>query len=311
MANMRVELCRPGWPRLRRGLASHFWALLVLAALFATGDLPAQDFRRGEVDGKNGLSITDAVQLLHHLFAGGQLASGCQDAADADDNGKLEVTDAVFILHYLFLRGPAPQSPFPNCTTDPTEDTLTCESFPACDLCAGRGDGFFYVIDRSGSFAAEGGLAVAKREVQRIIAEFSCFVEFGVVFFDSSITRFPASGDPARATDSNKEAARDFIASITGGSGTCLKDGLFAGLDFADRSTAPRKVLVYLGDGGATCQGADEGAYRTETLAAVRDRNQGRVKINVLGVGSLVAGGEDFLRTLAAENGGTYTRINP
>ena len=94
-------------------------------------------FRRGDSDADSNRDLSDAVFTLHYLFAEGETLS-CEDAADADDNGKLEITDAVYLLSYLFRGGPAPESPFPACGPDPTEDGLGCQSYAACGSQGGR-----------------------------------------------------------------------------------------------------------------------------------------------------------------------------
>ena len=62
-----------------------------------------------------------------------------------------------------------------------------------------EGDGFFYTIDRSGSMQDSGELGRAKQEVSRNVSEFSFRTQFGVVFFDSGLQRFPSSGRPVEA----------------------------------------------------------------------------------------------------------------
>jgi hypothetical protein len=69
--------------------------------------------------------------VLRFLFSGGP-TPGCLDAADSNDSGSIDLTDAVHLLSYLFLGGPAPAEPFAECGTDPTEDSLSCESFTSC-----------------------------------------------------------------------------------------------------------------------------------------------------------------------------------
>jgi hypothetical protein len=83
------------------------------------------------VDGDGRLSITDAITSLRYLFTDGE-EPGCLKTADADDDGLLSVTDAVRILGFLF-RGDDPlPGPFRECGIDPSEDELSCESYPAC-----------------------------------------------------------------------------------------------------------------------------------------------------------------------------------
>lgn len=87
--------------------------------------------QRGDVDSDGRISITDAITALRFLFMDGE-QPGCLKTIDADDDGRLSITDAVRILGYLF-RGDAPfPAPFGVCGIDPTEDPLTCVSYPGC-----------------------------------------------------------------------------------------------------------------------------------------------------------------------------------
>ena len=290
------DVCEMGcFPAARRGLL-----FLAVASIFSAR-LLAGGFLRGDADGKLGLNVGDAIGILRFISEGAQL--GCKDAADVNDDGSIGIDDAVHLLLYLFRAGPPPSAPFPEpCGDDATEDGLDCQVVT-------EGDGIFYVIDKSNGFASFGGLAMAKQEVIRNVTELSSCIDLGIVFFDSSIMRFPADGKPAAATAEAKQSAIDFVNAVWTGSGSCIRAGLLAGLDFADQSTAGRKVIVYVGDGGGTCQGADEATYLNGTLDAVRERNQGEVQINTFCVQSCSTLGTDFLKRLAAENGGTYTRI--
>ena len=90
-----------------------------------------QQFVRADVTADGTVNITDPVVLLSFLFRG-EAPPSCQKSADADDNGTVNIADAVSVLNFLFSAGPHPAAPFPDCCTDPTEDTLGCESFTAC-----------------------------------------------------------------------------------------------------------------------------------------------------------------------------------
>jgi hypothetical protein len=59
------------------------------------------------------------------------------------------------------------------------------------------------------------------------------------VFFDSGIERFPSSGCPVDATHAEKAAGIAFAREIQPYYGTCLRAGLLAALEMAERSTAP------------------------------------------------------------------------
>ena len=173
-----------------------------------------------------------------------------------------------------------------------------------------EGDGFFYSIDRSGSMQDSGELNLAKQEVTKNISEFSDRVQFGVVFFAADVLKFPPGGQPADATPSMKSAGISWVNSAQGSHGSCCQAGLVAGLQMANQASAKRKVLVYLGDGGGTCSGVDEGTYLSQTLAVVTSQNFQRITINTIGVLSYGQIQEKFLRNLASANGGTYTKIS-
>ena len=101
--------------------------VVLLGLVLVPRALSAASFVRGDTDGSGTTEITDSIRIFLYLFAGG-IDLDCQDAADVDDSGIMEITDGVYLLNYLFLAGSPPSAPFPSCGTDPTEDTLVCES---------------------------------------------------------------------------------------------------------------------------------------------------------------------------------------
>jgi len=172
-----------------------------------------------------------------------------------------------------------------------------------------EGDGFFYIIDRSGTMQDSGELNIAKREVIKNVGEFSERVQFGIFFFDKGLLKFPTSGTPAEANPGMKSSAISYVQSTAGGGGTCGQAALSAALNMANQSSAKRKVIVYLSDGGGTCPGSDEEPYLRQTIAATSAQNWQRIQINTIGVLNLGQINEKFMKDLAASNGGTYTRI--
>jgi hypothetical protein len=88
-------------------------------------------FVRGDVDGNGAEEITDAVNNLSFQFTG-SFAPTCMDALDYDDNGAIELTDPIGSLTGQFLGGPPASPPTGTCGIDPTEDSLSCDSFPSC-----------------------------------------------------------------------------------------------------------------------------------------------------------------------------------
>ncbi len=178
--------------------------------------------------------------------------------------------------------------------------------------CQFEGDGFFFVVDRSQTMQDRGELPRAKLELQRIVSELSTRTEFGLVFFDAGLLRFPVSGRAVKANATWKKAAAAWISTIGEGAGSCCQEGLLAGLQFANSANARRKTIVYIGDGGGTCRGANETTYLENALEAVRRRNSNNAQINTIGVimGSNRPMQERFLRQLARQTRGNYRRLN-
>ena len=274
----------------------------------------AEPFLRGDVDESSRLEITDALRIFQFLFQGGGGIS-CQDAADVDDNGAIEIADGISLLNYLFRQGSPPPAPFPDCGNDPSDDALGCDRHEGCEFRLDipglnvSGDGVFFVIDRSGTMQDRGELGLAKKQVLRVIDGFREVVQFGVIFFDLNFLRFPATGTPAQATGDLKKSATDFVQFTPGGHGQCGQKGLLAALQLVEASSAKRNVILYLSDGGGTCGDGDESFYLRQTLGAIAKENHGRARIFTLGILNLGRLQEDFLKQLAAQNGGSYLRV--
>lgn len=92
--------------------------------------LPGGPFlERGDCNTDGSYNIGDALAVLGTAF-GTAPPPNCEDACDLNDDGSINVADAVYGLNNLFGNGNDPASPFPNCGTDTTSDSLTCASFP-------------------------------------------------------------------------------------------------------------------------------------------------------------------------------------
>ena len=100
-----------------------------------------------------------------------------------------------------------------------------------------------------------------------------------------------------------------WLQSIAGGGGSCAQQGLIEALKFANQSSADRKVVIYVGDGGGYCHGANEVQYLAQTLSVVRSQNFHRAQINAIGVLRIKDVGDQFLRQLTRQNGGSYTKV--
>ena len=121
--------------------------------------------------------------------------------------------------------------------------------------------------------------------------------------------KFPESGRPIQANADSKIKANVFIKRLpTHGGMTCIAEELVTALQFAHRSAAGRKTIIYVGSGDGYCLGANADAYLQQTLKEVRVKNTTGVQINVVGIEPRAAS-ERFLRLLAAQNGGTFRKL--
>jgi hypothetical protein len=273
-------------------------------------------FSRGDVNDDYRLNISDAVKILLYLFQGDTEIEGCLDAADLDDDGTIQITDGIYLLQYLFNGGPEPRWPFPYCDVDRTADDLTCVQFESCDpvrRSCGRpfdGDSVLFVIDRSGSMQDSGELAIAKHVVANAVSGLSEDVEFGIIFFDMGLKRYPADGAPLPATTETKEAALAFIEGMPGGNGGCPLPALEEALQMLNLAPGETRVIAYIGDGGGTCQGMSESEYLDNMNATITAQNTTGVMINCIGI--LMTGRVMqalYMEELATDNGGDYCAI--
>lgn len=90
----------------------------------------SSSFRRGDPNADGAINIADAVRILGFLFNNDPVPS-CLDTADCNDDGALDISDPVALLTYLFGSATLP-APGENCGSDPTDDTLTCDSYASC-----------------------------------------------------------------------------------------------------------------------------------------------------------------------------------
>jgi hypothetical protein len=62
---------------------------------------------RGDVDGAEGIQISDPIYLIDYLFRGGP-PPFCPEQGDTDNNGRINIADLTFLVDYLFRSGPPP-----------------------------------------------------------------------------------------------------------------------------------------------------------------------------------------------------------
>lgn len=100
------------------------FGLVILSGEFA--------FLRGDPNVSGEADISDAIFVLGYLFLGAPETLPCHKSADIDDDGVADISDVINLLAYLFAGGPPPADPVGECSGDPTEDELSCESFDWC-----------------------------------------------------------------------------------------------------------------------------------------------------------------------------------
>ena len=67
----------------------------------------------------------------HEIFSMGDPAP-CDDACDINDDGKKDISEPIYGLAAQFSGGPPPPPPHPACGSDPSTDTLDCETYSGC-----------------------------------------------------------------------------------------------------------------------------------------------------------------------------------
>ncbi len=165
------------------------------------------------------------------------------------------------------------------------------------------GSAIVFVVDRSGS--NNHGFGLAKAKIADLIERSAPHFEFGVVFSDRSVYRFPESGGALRATRQHKNELKAAVSGMPGGAGSCPHLGLLVALEMANESRAERKFVVYMGDGGGTCQGVPEAQYLRQTLAEIQAKNGGEVVIHCVNSQPGSRLHSDFLYELSDATGGT------
>ncbi len=90
-------------------------------------------FKRGEVNGDGRIDISDVIGILTNIFLG-TADPICIKAANINDDLRYDISDPIYLLSHLFSGTADPPPPFDSCGVDPTEDGLSCDSFPECAL---------------------------------------------------------------------------------------------------------------------------------------------------------------------------------
>jgi len=182
-------------------------------------------------------------------------------------------------------------------------------------------DGLVFVVDHSASM--EEHWQTTNGEVLRIVERLREPTRFGIILFAAGYEQYPTHGAADVASAENREKARMSVAAAAAGlgSGTCQQQAFWLAIQMLQRTLPvyaypllPQVMdwaIVYISDGGSSCQGADELRYWRQTIESVTTVNDGIAVIHVIAVGQPDPVHAGFLRELADRNRGQYARFRP
>ncbi len=160
-----------------------------------------------------------------------------------------------------------------------------------------KGNRFIYVVDRSGSMHDHGAIRVAKEELVVSLAALEQTQQFQIVFYNQKLSEMNGIDDRPQmqwATDINRTFARNFISSVQPDGGT-------------DHMPALKKALRYQADHLFFLTDADQPILSAREINEIKMLNGGRTKIHCVEFGKgPELSGDNFLKKLARDNGGTY-----
>ncbi len=163
----------------------------------------------------------------------------------------------------------------------------------------GTGSKFVYVFDRSKSMEGYQSrpLLAARQELLKSLDSLGDNHQFQIIFYNDNVRPFNPDGLAAMyfASDEKKEAARVFVESIRGDSGTDHLNALKHALRLSP------DVVFLLTDA--------EGGFSPRELREVGDYNRSGAIINAIEFGER-RGGDRSLERLARESGGQYVFKN-
>jgi hypothetical protein len=162
-------------------------------------------------------------------------------------------------------------------------------------------DRLVFVLDMSGSMQG-GRFVAAKRELLNAIHGLRREVKFGIVVFNTGVTRWQR--DLVLADPKNKRAAEKFIENLNPQASTNTYDALDAAMEYEV------EAIYFLTDGAPTC---GKIVAPVDIVTAVTGSNRTRrISIYTIGIAPGFSGSptDTFLKSLAEENLGTYRRVD-
>ncbi len=157
-----------------------------------------------------------------------------------------------------------------------------------------------FVLDVSGSMSGTK-IAQMKEAFTCIVDQLHPEDDFNLIFFSNGANCWKKEFVPA--TESNRDAAAEFVASQYAGGSTNAHDALVVALEMLQTPDAELPVIVFLTDGHPNTNGGPD-----EVRNAVRRKNHVEAAIFTLGFGD--GANMDFLDALAEENRGSALKID-
>jgi hypothetical protein len=167
-----------------------------------------------------------------------------------------------------------------------------------------HGSRIVYVVDASASMENHHAMGAAKSALVASLHGLETSQQFQIIFYNEIQQVMRLKGGGAKqlhfATDVNKAAARQYMQQITPDGGTGHRDALLLSLSFGP------EVMYVLTDSG-------EPKLKPRELEEIQRKNAGRTHIHCIEFGEgpeLISDSANFLKKLAAQNGGTHRYVD-
>ncbi len=161
-----------------------------------------------------------------------------------------------------------------------------------------EGDGFFWCLDKSGSMMGNK-MQVLMGEMCHALLELSHRSEFTMVAFSSNYLVWREHA--AQGISENQAAAMAWVQSLNAGGITCLMEAGVKTVQISNNCAKRNKQIIMLSDGQPNCDTTPE-----ECIDAITGANYQRTPINTIYISNDTQG-QNFMRSLASANNGTFT----
>ncbi len=166
-----------------------------------------------------------------------------------------------------------------------------------------EGDGFFWLLDRSGSMTEAGKMETLKIEMEAAILQLSARTDFGIISFaDNSTHCFPA---PVRATLANRNYSITWVQGMVAAGWTCMGPAAVETIELSNKSHKRHKTIIFVGDGVPHCDYVDT---TEQVLNDIAVANYKHTKISTVYIADDALGIELFTQ-IAETYGGTFTNV--